>query len=868
MSTPRTANELRRAFTGFFADRDHTVVPSAKLIPHDPTVLFTVAGMVPFKSYFTGDETPPYKRATTVQKCARAGGKHNDLDDVGRTARHLVFFEMLGNFSFGDYFKLDAIPFAWDFVTNTLGFDPEKLWVTVHDSDDEAEEIWLDVSGLPKSRIQRMGDKDNFWQMGETGPCGPCSEIYIDKGPQWGPDGGPAHGGDERFLEFWNLVFMQFDQSADGTRTPLPKPSIDTGAGLERILCLLQDVETVWDTDVMAPLIEQASSLTGKAYGNDERTSVSLRILAEHARSGTMLVNDGVWPSNDGRGYVLRRIIRRAVRHAYLQGADQLVMPKLVPTVIDVMGEAYPDLAANADLITGVMVREEEQFRRTLKHGMGILSGYLGNQKTITGSQAFELHDTYGFPLEVTEEITAEHGVSVDKAGFETEMAEQRRRAKEARKGGGVDEGRMNEYRAVIDQFATTEFVGYQRDEVEARVLAVLDAANDGTDGRPLVEVFLDRSPFYAESGGQVGDTGTITTETGVVEVLDTTFALPGLRRHLGVVTSGVIAAGQEATAAIDVDRRAAIRKNHTATHLLHWALREVLGEHVKQQGSMVAPERLRFDFSHFAPVSAEDIERIEQLVNTETLVNAPVRAYETTKPEAEALGAIAFFGDKYGDVVRVLEAGRRSMELCGGTHVSATGDIGLIKVVSEGSIGSGIRRIEAVTGVGSVALLQRDERVLAELARKLNTTADNVLDGVDRKLDELDALRKEIKALRTQLVAADAAGIASTAVDGVVVHRVDGLATNDLRDLAANVRQQAGVRIVVLIGTSDTGGVAVAGASKPDAPMSLADLVKPTFAVIGGGGNLKGDLVSAGGKNTAGIDEALAMVRAAAGIA
>ena len=866
--SPMTANELRRAFSGFFADRGHTVVPSAKLIPHDPTVLFTVAGMVPFKNYFTGDEVAPYKRAVTVQKCARAGGKHNDLDDVGRTARHLVFFEMLGNFSFGDYFKSDAIPFAWDFVTNTLGFDPERLWVTVHDSDDEAEEIWLDVAKIPAARIQRMGDKDNFWQMGETGPCGPCSEIYFDKGPEWGPDGGPKFGGDERFLEFWNLVFMQFDQRRDDqgatTRTPLPRPSIDTGAGLERILCLLQGVDTVWDTDVMRPLIDTASSITGKGYGVDERTNVSLRILAEHARSGAMLVNDGVWPSNDGRGYVLRRIIRRAVRHAFILGSDQLVMPRLVEQAIAVMGEAYPDLQANADLVTRVMVREEEQFRRTLRNGLAILEQELLDVSAggaLGGTVAFTLHDTHGFPLELTEEITLERGVGVDRAGFDAEMAEQRRRAKEARKAGGVDEARMAEYREVLEQYGQSEFTGYAEEQSSARVLAVLHN-DDGT-----VEVFCDRTPFYAESGGQVGDTGTITSETGRVEVLDTTFAVPGLRRHTARVVDGVLNAGQEVVVTVDTVRRDAIRKNHTGTHLLHWALREVLGGHVKQQGSLVAPDRLRFDFSHVASLTPAEIDAVERLVNDEVLRNLPVTATEMSKADAEAKGAIAFFGDKYGDRVRVLEAGAHSMEFCGGTHVRATGDIGTVKIVSEGSIGSGIRRIEAVTGSQSVALLQRDERQLADAARLLSTTPDAVLEGIEKKLAELDELRREVKALKARLSLGQAASLAAQAVDGVVVARVDGLGTNELRELAAAVRQQPGVRAVALAGVTDAGGASMAAAVAPDSGLVAGDLVKPAFGVIGGGGNTKGDLVAAGGKNGAGVDEALAIARGAAGL-
>jgi alanyl-tRNA synthetase len=864
---PRTANELRQAFTGFFAERAHTVVPSASLIPHDPTVLFTVAGMVPFKPYFTGDEVPPYRRAASVQKCARAGGKHNDLDDVGRTKRHLVFFEMLGNFSFGDYFKAEAIPWSWELVTERFGFDGDRLWITVHHSDDEAEAIWHEQVGVPLERIQRLGDKDNFWQMGDTGPCGPCSEIHIDRGPAFGPDGGPLHDphGD-RFMEFWNLVFMQFNQAPDGSRTPLPKPSIDTGAGLERILTLVQGKDSVWETDVMMPIIDAAQSVTGRSYqpgDYDDRGSFSLRVLAEHARSSTMLVNDGVFPSNEGRGYVLRRILRRAIRYAFLLGTEKLVMPSLVSAAIDVMSSAYPDLERNRDFITGVLTREEERFRHTLRNGLSVLEDELaGGGATLAGSTAFKLHDTFGFPLELTAEITGERGVDVDVAGFESEMAAQRKRAKDARKAADVDLTRVDAYRELVEQFGPTEFTGYRDTTADGvRVLAVLDGA-DGT-----VEVFCDRTPFYAESGGQVGDTGTITTDTGTVTVLDTTFALPGLRRHLGRVSAGTVTAGQSASASIDTERRDAIRRNHTGTHLLHWALREVLGEHVKQAGSLVEPDRLRFDFSHYASLSADEVERIEALVNREVLDNASVRAYETTKVEAEAMGAIAFFGDKYGDVVRVLEAGRRSLELCGGTHVRALGDIGAIKIVSEGSIGSNLRRIEAVTGERSVALLQRDERVLAEAARLLNVSSDQVLEGIERKLDELKGVRDELKSLRAKLAVGEAATLAGEARDGRVVARVDGRSSGELRDLALAVRSQPGVSVAVLIGVTDTGGVSLVAAVRPDAGVEASALLKDAARAVNGGGGGKGDVATAGGKNPAGIDEALAAARLAAGL-
>jgi alanyl-tRNA synthetase len=858
---PTTANELRRTFTGFFAERDHTVVPSASLIPHDPTVLFTVAGMVPFKSYFTGDEVPPFRRVTDVQKCARAGGKHNDLDDVGRTRRHIVFFEMMGNFSFGDYFKEKAIPWAWELVTERLGLDGDRMWITVHTSDDEAEEIWHDVVGVPLARIQRLGDKDNFWQMGDTGPCGPCSELHLDRGPAYGDEGGPlADPAGERFMEFWNLVFMQFDQAADGSRTPLPRPSIDTGAGLERILTLLQGVDSVWETDVLRPIIDAACSLTGHLYGNDERTDVSLRILAEHARAGTMLVNDGVFPSNEDRGYVLRRILRRAVRHAFLLGAEKLVMPGLVEESIAVMGEAYPDVVKNRDFITGVISREEERFRQTLRTGLTILEDELQPGVTaLPGAAAFKLHDTYGFPLEVTTEITAERGVHVDIAGFNTEMAEQRRRAREARRAGGTDDDRVDRYRELVEQFGTTAFYGDVQAEGEARVLAVVPAGGD------TVEIFLDRTPFYAEAGGQVGDTGTIETETGTATVLDTTYALPGLRRHAARITEGELTAGQTARAAIDDERRAAIRRNHTGTHLLHWALRQVLGGHVKQAGSLVGPDHLRFDFSHYAPVTPEEIERIEDLANGEVLANDPVLAFETTKAEAEALGAIAFFGDKYGDIVRVLEAGKHSIELCGGTHVRALGDIGTIKIVSEGSIGSNLRRIEAVTGTASVALLQRDERVLGEAAEMLGTTPSSVVDGVRRKLDEIRALQEELKGLRAKASASRAAELTAGADDGLVVARVDGLAPAELRELALAVRQQPDIRVAVLGGVSATGGVALVAVVRPDCGIEAVSLLRHAAKAVKGGGGGKGDIATAGGKDPGGLDEALDLARTAA---
>ena len=865
-SSITSANQLREAFTGFFESKGHTPVQSASLIPHDPTVLFTVAGMVPFKPYFVGDEAAPYKRAVSVQKCARAGGKHNDLDDVGRTKRHLVFFEMMGNFSFGDYFKSDAIPWSWELVTEVFGFDGDQLWITVHESDDEAEQIWHDVVGVPMNRIQRLGDADNFWQMGDTGPCGPCSEIHIDRGAAFGPDGGPLNDkkGD-RFLEFWNLVFMQFNQAKDGSRTPLPKPSIDTGAGLERILALMQGTDSVWETDVLFPLVQQAQSLTSAKYragDYDDRDSFSLRVLAEHARSATMLVNDGVFPSNEGRGYVLRRIIRRAVRHAYLLGTEKLVMPKLTETALEVMRSAYPELDANKDFILGVLTKEEESFRQTLKTGVTILEDELsGGAKKLGGSTAFLLHDTYGFPLELTQEIASERNVEVDVEGFEKEMSAQRKRAKSARKGAAVDASSVESYRAVMEQHGTTTFVGYESTNSTSTVLAVLPVVSDSTESANTVEIFLDVTAFYAESGGQVGDTGVLTSSSGEARVVDTTFALPGLRKHTCEMTRGVFEPGQQVQASVDVLVRDATRRNHTATHVLHWALRQVLGEHVKQAGSLVSDERLRFDFSHYASVTQDEIEQIERLANSEVLRNTQTRNYETSKDEATAAGAIAFFGDKYGDMVRVLEAGN-SIELCGGTHVRATGDIGLIKIVAESSIGSNLRRIEAVTGENALNFVLDASRTLHSAADLLGASSSDMVATVKRKLSEIKGLQDEIKQLRGAQARQLAGGLAAKHVNGVVISRVDGITPNDLRELALAVRQDAQVRLVVLGGVTDTGGVALVATVSSGVSLSAGDLIKDAAKAVGGGGGGKGDIATAGGKNPAALDEALEIAR------
>ncbi|MBQ90298.1 MAG: alanine--tRNA ligase [Acidimicrobiaceae bacterium] len=851
-----TARGVRRSFVDFFAGHGHHHEASASLIPHDASLLFTVAGMVPFKPYFVGEQQAPWDRAVTVQKCVRAGGKHNDLDEVGRTSRHLTFFEMMGNFSFGDYFKSEACAFAWDFVTQRLGLDPDRLWITVHVSDDEAEAIWRDEVGVPAERIQRL-DEDNYWRMADTGPCGPCSEIFWDKGPGFGDDGGPAHGDDERFIEIWNLVFMQFEQHDDGSMTPLPKPSIDTGAGLERILSVLQGVDSVWETDEFERLLSTIAEISGVEPGSDERADVSQRILADHIRSSAFLIGDGVFPSNEDRGYVLRRIIRRAVRHAWLLGVEDPIMPRLVDALVEIMGDDYPELVRNHDFVRGVLDREEQRFRETLRAGSTILDTALDGLPeggVLDGEVAFKLHDTYGFPLELTEEITVERGVGVDLDGFRAAMAEQRARAKAARKE-AAGAGGTGDLRHVLEAHGPTEFVGRAVDESDAEVLHL--------DDEVLV---LDRTPFYAEAGGQVGDTGMVESSTGTLRVLDTTLALDGLHAHRIEVVDGTVEVGQTVRASIDAGRRAAIRRNHTGTHILHWALRRVLGDHVKQQGSWVGPDRLRFDFSHYEGLTDGQVVEIEDLVNAEVLANAACDHFETTKEEAEALGAIAFFGDKYGDSVRVLRAGPNSIELCGGTHVSALGDIGLLKIVTEGSIGSNIRRLEAVTGDAAIGRLRSVEGTLAEAADLVGVPVDDVLDGIRKRVSEGKELRREIAALRRQAALGRVDELVAEAEDGLVVRRIDGIDRDGLRELALAIRDHDGVRAVVLGTAPEGGGAALVSVVDPGSGLDAGALVAEAASTIGGGGRPNSDLTMIGGRAPEHLDEALEQARAAAG--
>ena len=846
------AAELRSIFLNYFAENGHTIVPSASLIPHDPSLLFTVAGMVPFKPYFTEEEVAPYPRAVSIQKCFRAP----DIEIIGTTLRHLTFFEMMGNFSFGDYFKEGAIKLAWGLITEGFGLDPEQLWVTVHTTDDEAEEMWRDIIGVRPERIQRL-DEDNFWGMGDTGPCGPCSEIFFDKGPAFGADGGPAFGDEDRFMEFWNLVFMQYEKGPGGTLTELPKKNIDTGAGFDRTLSILNGVESVFATDLFAPLLETASRSIGVALGRDEATDVAIRRIADHGRAMTMLVSDGVLPTNEGRGYVLRRIIRRAVLAARRAGSEAPLSAALVDATIEKMGATYPVLVKDRDLIVSILEREEAGFARTLRTGLSLLEEaqeqVLASGSTVfPGDVAFRLHDTHGFPIELTDEIVAESGLSVERAVFDDAMSLQRERARSGSKALNLADD--SQYRELIERSGPTEFVGrdISRYSIETTVLAVLG----GTDGTS--EIFLDSTPFYAESGGQVGDRGTVVTETGRFEVLDTQNVAGGLFAHRGRVT-GEVLAGQACVATIDPERREATRRNHTATHLLHAGLRSVLGDHVRQQGSYVGPDRLRFDFAHGAGLASEEVTEILTLVNTDVVANEGVETIQTTKQEAETMGAIAFFGDKYGDRVRVVRAGSHSLEFCGGTHVDRLGDIGQIQIVSEASIGSNTRRIEAVSGMGAYRRSHEMEGALGSVAALLKTSLDDVVPALERLVERQREVEREVGSLRQAQLSTFADQLHARSDGEVLVARVDGYPGEQLRTLAQDL-QRRGRRVVVLAGTSDD-KVAIVVAS--DETLDAQSAVKELAALVGGGGGGSSRLALAGGRDAGGIDQVLAAAAA-----
>lgn len=846
------AAALRSTFLDFFTRRGHVEVPSASLIALDPTLLFTVAGMVPFKSYFTGEETAPYPRAVSIQKCFRAP----DIDLIGTTQRHLTFFEMMGNFSFGDYFKEGAISLAWELLTGGFGIDPDRLWVTVHVSDDEADTIWRDVTGIRPERIQRL-DEDNMWAMGDVGPFGPDSEIFFDKGPAFGDDGGPATGGEDRFVEIWNLVFMQFDRDASGATRELPRKNIDTGSGFERVLSLLNGVESVFATDLFAPLLEAASRGLNLSYGRDENGDVALRRVADHGRAMTMLVADGVLPANEGRGYVLRRIIRRAVLAARRAGSDRPLLGDLVDATVAKMGDAYPVLRRDRDLIVEIVEREEANFARTLRTGLALLEGARDDEierggRVFSGAVAFKLHDTHGFPIELTEEIVAESQLSVDRGAFDDAMRDQRLRARAGAKTLRVADDAQ--YRSIVEQFGASEFVGRSVDRysVETTVVAIL-AGEKGES-----ELFLDVTPFYAESGGQVGDTGTVVTESGRFEVTDTQSVAGGLIVHRGRV-DGVIAAGQVAVATIDAPRREATRRNHTATHLLHAGLRAVLGEHVRQQGSYVGPGRLRFDFSHGQGLRDEEATAILTMANRDVVSNDDVETIQTSKREAELMGATAFFGDKYGERVRVVRAGRHSLEFCGGTHVQRLGDIGQIQIVSESSIGANTRRLEAVSAMGAHERTLEMERVISSIATLLKSSLEDVVPSLERILESQREVEREVAALRQAQLGQIATRIAESHDGDVIVERVDGYSGDQLRALAQEL-QGRDRRLVVLAGVlGDKVSVAVAS----DGALDAANLARELATHVGGGGGGTSRLALAGGRDAGAITKLLDAVRA-----
>jgi alanyl-tRNA synthetase len=864
------AHEIRHTFLRFFEQRGHRLVASGPLVPEgDPTLLFANAGMVQFKRLFLGEETRGYQRATTSQKCMRVSGKHNDLENVGRTPRHHTFFEMLGNFSFGDYFKQEAIEYAWELVTGPLALSPERLVVTVFRDDEEAHRIWRDGIGLPAERVFHLGEDDNFWAMGDTGPCGPCSEIYVDYGKKphcTNPDCNPSCDCG-RYLEFWNLVFMQFNRDASGKMTPLPKPSIDTGAGLERLAAVVQGVGSNYETDLFHGILERAQELSGVQLGSDPEKDVSLRVVADHARAVAFLIGDGVLPSNEGRGYVLRRILRRAARHGVLLGVERPFLYGVADAVINEMGDAYPDLVERRAYITDRIAREEERFLETLSKGLALLEDEIRTVKAtqgaaVPGDVAFKLYDTFGFPLDLTEDILRGHGLAVDQAGFDASMTEQRERARAAWKGSG--EKAVSEVYGRLASVHTSRFLGYETLEIDAELRALVKDGAEVESARQgdAVEVVTEETPFYAESGGQVGDRGEIRTSSGVIAVEDTQRPVEGLVVHRGRVAEGSVRVGESAKLRVDAAQRAATVRNHSGTHLLHAALRRVLGPQAMQKGSLVSPERLRFDFTHDAPLSEQEIERIEDFANAWIEENAPARIRVLPYKQAIAEGAIAIFEEKYGDEVRVISFGDFSTELCGGTHARASGDIGLLKVIGETGIAAGVRRIEALTGAGALAHLRQQERALERVAELLKAPVGEVPARLEKLLDERRTLEKELEKLRAERRGAASGDLVSQARDvggvQVLATRVDGAEGGDLRALVDDLRQKLRSGVVLLAAESE-GRVTLALGVTPDlvGRFKAGALIRDVAEIVGGKGGGKPDFAQAGGRDAAKIPEA-----------
>ncbi|WP_288356480.1 alanine--tRNA ligase [uncultured Cycloclasticus sp.] len=852
--------EIRSAFLTYFEKRGHQIVPSSSLVPgNDPTLLFTNAGMVQFKNVFLGEEKRSYTMATSSQRCVRAGGKHNDLENVGYTARHHTFFEMLGNFSFGEYFKRDAIKYAWDFLVEELGIPAEKLWVTVFDEDTEAADIWLNEVGVDADRLSRIGAKDNFWSMGETGPCGPCSEIFYDHGEQvaGGPPGTPEEDGD-RYVEIWNLVFMQYDRNDKGELTPLPKPSVDTGMGLERVAAVLQGVHNNYDIELFKSLIKNAATLTG----TKDTSHTSLRVLVDHIRSCAFLIVDGVQPSNEGRGYVLRRIIRRAIRHGYKLDMKEVFFHKLVQPLVEQMGSAYPELTEKADMVSNILLKEEQRFAETLEQGMKLLQD--GTQslkdKLITGETAFKLYDTYGFPVDLTADYARENGLTVDFDGFEKAMDAQRERARSASSfsADGPDLPHLTQ---------ATEFIGYESLQAESKLEAIY---KNGEQSSTICEgesgyLVLDKTPFYAESGGQAGDHGQITTPTAIFDVIDVQKKADAYF-HIGQVSKGEFKSKQVVRAVVDKNNRQATASNHSATHLLHAALRKVLGEHVTQKGSLVEASRLRFDFSHFEPITAAQLQEIERLVNAQIRFNEEVQTQVTDQETAIANGAMALFGEKYGDKVRVLKMGEFSTELCGGTHVNRVGDIGLIKILSETGIASGVRRIEAIAGEGALSWVEQGDELLQKIAKVVKGNRESALEKVVQIQDKNKALEKELEQLKGQLATAASGDLQNQAVqiDGlnVLAANIEGADNKTLRDLVDQLKDKLGNAAVVLSTTQGEKITLIAGVSKNQTDrIKAGELVNSVALQVGGKGGGRADMAQAGGNDLAALEGALKSV-------
>ncbi|MEN8140884.1 MAG: alanine--tRNA ligase [Thermodesulfobacteriota bacterium] len=871
-----TGNEIREKFLSYFKDKGHSVVESSSLVPaDDPTLLFTNAGMVQFKGVFTGEESRGYSRATTSQRCVRAGGKHNDLDNVGYTARHHTFFEMLGNFSFGDYFKKEAIAYGWEFLIKELGLDAEKMWVSVFEEDDEAFKLWEAVEDLPEGRIVRLGEKDNFWAMGDTGPCGPCSEIHYDQGAECGcDDPNCAVGCDcDRWLEVWNLVFMQFERSADGTMAPLPKPSIDTGMGLERITSVVQGVKTNYDTDLFQTLIAKIAEVAQTSYGADKKSDVALKVIADHARATTFLVSDGVLPSNEGRGYVLRRIMRRAVRYGRTMGLTRPFLGAICQQVVADMAQAYPHIKDAVELIAKVVENEEKRFLETLDHGLALLGTETSRmkregEKQVGGAFIFKLYDTYGFPSDIVRDIAIEQGLTIDEAGFNEAMAKQRDQSRQSWKG-AEGQGRGGGLQELQAQGLRTTFCGYDGLDGKSAIVAIIgedgELCQEAKEGQ-VVGVVCDSSPFYGESGGQCGDRGLLRSAGGVLVIQDTTRAGEIIIHH-GRISEGGLRTGDEAALIVDSGRRQEVASHHSATHLLQAALRQVLGDHVKQSGSLVEPDRLRFDFTNFSALSPEEISEVEKIVNGQVRRNIPVVADILTKDEAMAAGATALFGEKYGDEVRVVSMSDFSKELCGGTHVASSGEIGLVKIVAESGVAAGVRRIEALCGSAAFARFQGDEEILSALAEQLKGSPAELPDKLEKMLSRQKQLEKEISQLNAKLSLSSLDSILENfqEVNGVKV--ISATITLDsaktMREIGDKVRDKMGSGIAVLGGVLGEKVSLLALVSKDliKEGYKAGDIIKKVAGIVGGGGGGRPDMAQAGGTMPDKLDEALAAV-------